>query len=553
MKKDNWKTRSVFMLAWIVTTTTISARADHRAPDETLTLWPGTPPGVAHATGPEKKLEGRPRPFFQLTDISTPKLEVYLAPDDKRNGSAILVCPGGGMQRLAYEHEGLEVADWLNSIGLTACVLKYRVPAPSFTGLIDAQRAMGLIRSNAGKWRIDSTALGFMGFSAGGEIGAWLITHTKGREYPNVDAADQQSCRPDFAGIIYPGGVVQWGGTIKGAIATNINASLPPVFMAQAFDDAVDNSLELGLALKRAGVPTELHIYEEGAHGFGVRPSGLPVSSWKNRLVEWMATLGYMDPSPVRTLAGETVQALAAGKSLPSFAAEMPNGSLADAYLVQRRIVREQARKDHIAGYVGVAGSAVGQLNLGDALLTGVLFRSGKMVADIQPLRIERGAGEMFAVETGIGYVMGVDFSFGVPTDAHAKDAVAAMVPVIEFPNTYETSGDKADARDLVAANIGSARFIVGKKIEPGELDPNTWKISLQRDGQPLYETTGDAMTGGQWHNLRSIINQITAQGHVIRAGDMIICGALGKVEAGQPGKYTARFGDTQTINFEIR
>ena len=120
-----------------------------REPDLVLPLWPGTPPGETRARGEEHRVEGRPRPFYQLTDISAPSLVVFHAPPEKRNGTAVLVCPGGGMQRLAYEHEGLEVAAWLNSLGVTAGVLKYRVPSPAQTAAMDAQRALGLMRAHA--------------------------------------------------------------------------------------------------------------------------------------------------------------------------------------------------------------------------------------------------------------------------------------------------------------------------------------------------------------------------------------------------------------------
>lgn len=524
-----------------------------RPPDETLTLWPGTPPGVSRATGPEKKLEGRPRPFFQLTDIATPTLEVFHAPAEKRNGAAVLVVPGGGMQRLAYEHEGLEVAEWLNSVGLTAFVLKYRVPAPAFTGMIDAQRAMGLIRSHAGKWQIDPASLGFMGFSAGGEIGAWLVTHSSGRAYEAVDAADQQSCRPDFAALIYSGGLLQRGGALKEPIATNLNHNLPPIFLAHAFDDASENSLQLALALKRAGVPTEFHLFHEGAHGFGARDTGVPASEWKNRFTAWLGELGHLDAPPVRSLAAGTVTALKSGDAPPAFASQWPQGTLADAHAVQRRVIRVLRTEDRVAGYKGAGASAAAQTALGiEAPLTGVLFRSGRIEAS-PDLRIERAAGESIVVETEIGYVMGVDFSFAVPTAEHARDAVAAVVPVIELPRSFASHGGSPDARNMVAANIGSARYIVGQPIAPGTTDPNTWKISLRRDGALLHETTGDSAKGGQWHNLLSILNQITAQGHIIREGDIILCGALGKVHPGEPGKYEARFGDAATLTFEVR
>lgn len=529
------------------------AAADHRRPDETLALWPGTPPGVSRATGPEKKVEGRPRPFFQLTDIATPTLEVFCAPSGQANGTAVLVVPGGGLQRLAYEHEGLEVAQWLNTRGITAFVLKYRVPAPAQTGLIDAQRAMGLVRAGAPKWQVDPEAVGFVGFSAGGEIGAWLLTHSGGRAYERVDAADDQSCRPDFAGLIYSGGLTQRGGGIKEGIATNLSRALPPVFLAHAFDDASENSLQLALALKRAGVPTEFHLFHTGAHGFGARETGVAAGSWRQQFVTWLGAHGHMDPSPLRALSRDSFAARAVGKAPPPFTSVLPQGTLKDAYTVQRRIVRVTQAADQVKGYKGAGASATAQRTLGiEAPLTGVLFNSGRLEAR-PDLVIERAAGESIVVETEIGYVMGVDFSFAVPTDAHAKDAVAEIVPVIELPRSYEVSGATPDARNLVASNVGSARYIVGKSIKPETTDPNSWKISLRRDGALLHETTGDSANGGQWHNLRSILNQVTAQGHVIRAGDVIICGALGKVQPGEPGKYEARFGELEAISFEVR
>ncbi len=524
-----------------------------RAPEETLTLWPGTPPGISQAKGPERKVEGRPRPFFQLTEIATPTLEVYLAPGEKQNGSAVLIAPGGGLQRLAYEHEGLEVAEWLNTRGITAFVLKYRVPAPAQTGLIDAQRAMGLIRSNAGKWQVDPEAVGFVGFSAGGEIGAWLITHSSSRAYDAVDVVDEQSCRPDFAGLIYSGGLLQRGGALKDGISTNLNRSLPPVFLAHASDDASENSLQLALALKRAGVPTAFHLFHEGAHGFGARDTGVAAGSWKQQFVTWLAAHGQMDPLSLRTLARDSVAAIAQGKAPPAFASRLPKGTLAESYTVQRRIVRVAQATDRVTGYKGAGASAAAQRALGiEAPLTGVLFHSGRLEAR-PDLVIERSVGEQIVVETEIGYVMGVDFSFAVPTDAHVKDAVAEIVPVIELPRDHNAPGALPDARNLVASNIGSARYIVGKSIKPEATDPNTWQISLRRDGAVLHETTGNSAHGGQWHNLRLIINQVTAQGHVIRAGDIIICGALGKVQPGEPGKYEARFGELEAITFEVR
>jgi 2-keto-4-pentenoate hydratase len=269
--------------------------------------------------------------------------------------------------------------------------------------------------------------------------------------------------------------------------------------------------------------------------------------------VAWLEAHGHLDAPAVRSLAADTVAALTAGQAPPAFGVRMTGGKLAEAYAVQRRVVRALGVEHRVAGYKGAGASAAAQSSLGiDRPLTGVLFRSGRIEAGAEPVVVERAAGEAIAVETEIGYVMGVDFSFTVPTAEHARDAVAAIVPVIELPRSFG-SGGTPEARNMVASNVGSSRFIVGPRIEPASTDPNAWKISLQRDGTRLHETTGDSAKGGQWENLLSILNQITGQGYVIKAGDVIICGALGQVHPGEPGRYEARFGEAATLKFEVR
>ena len=193
------------------------------SPVETFPVWPGNPPGVT-PEGPEKRLENRPRPFYQLTNIAIPTVEVYAPASDKQTGAAWLVCPGGGLQRLAYEHEGLEVAQWATARGITAFVLKYRVPAPIQSGVADAQRALSLIRTRAESFQIDPSSIGVIGFSAGGEIAAYMATHSKERFYESINASDDASCRPDYAIMVYPGGLVSGrsGGELKEAIAQRI-------------------------------------------------------------------------------------------------------------------------------------------------------------------------------------------------------------------------------------------------------------------------------------------------------------------------------------------
>jgi len=524
--------------------------AAHRPADEVLTLWPGAPPGTSSGSGKEHKLEGRPRPFFQLTDISVPRLEVYFAPAERRFGAAVLVCPGGGLQRLAYEHEGLEVAEWLNANGVDAGVLKYRVPAPAHTALMDAQRAMGLLRSNAQRWRVDPASVGFLGFSAGGEIGAWLITHAKGREYPAVDAADQQSCRPDWAGLIYSGGLVSFGGGLKGVIATNLDRLLPPVFLAQAADDAAENSLALALALKRAGAPLEVHVYRAGAHGFGVRPSGVAAGGWKDQLLVWLDALGHLDSLAVREMAKEVLADSAAGRA--GLAERL--ASLEDAYAVQRRVVWQRQAGDRVAGYKGVQlPTHKGSVKSGGELLTGVLFSSGRTEAST-PVAIERAAGASPGVVAGVGYVMGVDFSFEVPTDAHMRDAVAGIVPVIELPAASKSASSEAAAlRNRVASNLDASRYLVGPTLKPEGTDPGSWKISIVRDGRPWGSANRSSGDGEPWRQLRAVVNQLTARGYTLRAGDLIVCEDAEWLQPGEPGHYEAKFGETTTLRFEIR
>ncbi|MDA1274636.1 MAG: alpha/beta hydrolase [Verrucomicrobia bacterium] len=167
-------------------------------PSEVFSVWPGAAPDQSRNVGEERIVEGRSRPFYQITGVSKPTVSVYLPSKVHRTGASILLCPGGGLQRLAIEHEGFEVADWLLSQNITVFLLKYRVPAPVKSGLQDAQRALSLIRSRSGDWGIDPNGIGVLGFSAGGEIAAWLSTHY-GRSYSWIGLAPRVfSTRPMF-------------------------------------------------------------------------------------------------------------------------------------------------------------------------------------------------------------------------------------------------------------------------------------------------------------------------------------------------------------------
>ncbi len=517
---------------------------------EVFSVWPGTPPDQPKDVGPEHVLEGRPRPFYQITGVSKPTVSVFLPPVERRTGAAVLVCPGGGLQRLAIEHEGLEVADWLTSQGITAFLLKYRVPAPGQSGIQDAQRAMGLIRVRAADWEIDPENLGVIGFSAGGMIAAWISALESDRQYAAIDATDKISARPDFAALIYPGGLRQRGGGIVEALATRITSEAPPFFLVHAFDDGCQDSLELALLLKRARVPTELHIYHEGGHGFGVRPTGLPLDDWQERFLEWTGALGFLDSASARNYEREFSSALQAGKPLPAFSTAAP--TLQEAYTVQKRLVRRQLRNDRIAGFKGAAATRQAQASMGiDGPLTGVLFKSGRLEATDSMVLSSVDAGPTM-VETEIGFITGVDISYGVLTDAQARDAVASIVPVIELPVNYTPRMGPMKTTDTVAVNVGSARFIVGAGVNPSKVDPDKLQIRIERDATLLHETEGGTVKDGQWANLRTLLNQITSQGYVIRAGSLIISGALGKVHAGEPGNYTAEYGELGQIRFRL-
>lgn len=295
------------LVALVLGTLTGAARlgaADPPKPAATLDLWPGKAPGETRDLGPEKYVESKPGQLqiTRLTNVSTPQIAVYPADKAAATGTAVVVAPGGGYSILAIGHEGTEVATWLNSIGVTAVVLKYRVPRrekqtpENLAPLQDAQRAVGLVRSKAAEWGIDPHRIGMLGFSAGGHLTASVCTNFSKRLYDPVDDADKLSCRPDFAVLVYPGGMTARDkpGELKPELAVTKEA--PPTFLAQASDDPVspENSVAYYRALKKAGVPAELHLYQSGGHGFGLRPGKGPTSDWPKRCAEWMAARGLL-------------------------------------------------------------------------------------------------------------------------------------------------------------------------------------------------------------------------------------------------------------------
>ncbi len=261
-----------------------------------ISVWPGKAPGETVDIGPEEIQPNKPGenpPVMRVTNVSQPTLTVHLPPQEKRNGTAVVICPGGGFNILAWNKEGLEVAEWFNSIGVTAFVLKYRTPTskrdvPWLAPAQDAQRAMRVVRSRAAKWDLTPNRIGLLGFSAGGSAAANAAIKSGTRLYDPADAVDETACRPDFVVLVYPAYLVDAKGQLKPDLV--VTSQTPPMFLAHAFNDGItcENSVQLFLALKKAGVASDLHIYSTGGHGFGLRASEHVVSTWPKRCEDWL-------------------------------------------------------------------------------------------------------------------------------------------------------------------------------------------------------------------------------------------------------------------------
>lgn len=275
--------------------------------DTPIPLWPKQAPGEKGDLGPERDTSGPKsdlvagRSVIRLGNVSVPALTVYHPAKEKSTGSAVLVFPGGGYSILAMDLEGTEICEWLNSLGVTAVLVKYRVPArpgqPRWTApLQDAQRAMGMVRQRARDLGIDAGRIGVLGFSAGGHLAAALSTNYANRSYDAVDEADAISCRPDFSLLIYPAYLTVKEQGDRVAAELNITSETPRTFLVQAEDDGVrvETSLFYYAALRNAKVPAEMHLYPVGGHGYGMRPTEKLVTTWPKRAEEWLHSIGAL-------------------------------------------------------------------------------------------------------------------------------------------------------------------------------------------------------------------------------------------------------------------
>jgi acetyl esterase/lipase len=269
----------------------------------TLPLWPSAAAGNEINTTITKDTLIAGKPVVRLGNVTNPTITLY-SPTGKPNGAAVVVFPGGSYRILAIDLEGTEVCEWLNSIGVTCILLKYRVPdsgpyPKSPNALQDAQRALGMVRAHAAEWNIDPNRIGVLGFSAGAHLAAALSTHFEQRIYPARDAADQQSCRPDFAVIVYPGYLALSEQNFAQNPEIHPTEKTPATFIVQTEDDPVhvENSTVYFLALKNAKVPVEMHLFAKGGHGYGLRRTELPVTAWPKAVETWMRTIGILAAS----------------------------------------------------------------------------------------------------------------------------------------------------------------------------------------------------------------------------------------------------------------
>ncbi|MDE2134222.1 MAG: alpha/beta hydrolase [Alphaproteobacteria bacterium] len=307
---------SIFALCAVIALGSGHALADSWQPSPghvQMPIWPKTAPDARPVPGPETVVTTSHlvagRHYTAVKNVSRPTMTIY-SPNGKNTGAAVVVLPGGGFGSLAIDLEGTEVCDWLTFKGITCVLLKYRVPSEPYDwrcdcypddlvtstrSLEDLQRTIGLVRLHAKEWHIDPHKIGVLGFSAGGYLAAEISTKYRQRLYAPVDDADKESARPDFAVLVYPGHLATDNDNLNPNVP--VSPETPPTFLVQAENDkpdGVQQSLVYYAALKKVGVPVEMHLYAQGGHAFGLRPTALPITHWPVLAENWLHVIGIL-------------------------------------------------------------------------------------------------------------------------------------------------------------------------------------------------------------------------------------------------------------------
>src|SRR4051812_38945208 len=295
----NTSRASVSLLTALCLLVCVSVRASGQTAPQIIYLWPAGHPTLQGASDKETTVPANPQPgqrINSIRNVHNPSIEVHLPPADKATGTAIIVAPGGGHQQLVWGSEGTDIAEWLNGMGVAAFILKYRLaqtPGYHYTvegeALQDTQRAIRIVRSRAKEWSIDPSRVGILGFSAGGALAALVDIRFDRGKADASDPIDRQSCRPDFAGLVYAG----WA-----PMDITAPKDAAPAFLTSAGSDDqfhARETVEFFNSLFKAGVPADLHIYAHGGHGGGIRSrNGIPFGTWHVRFQDWLADLGML-------------------------------------------------------------------------------------------------------------------------------------------------------------------------------------------------------------------------------------------------------------------
>jgi len=275
----------IILLLIVFTMLSMSSYSQKTGP---VYIWPDQVPGETGNKHEPVQTSNKEGDVIRLTDVTNPAFLVFAPAKGKNNGAGVIVCPGGGYGILAINLEGYEIASWLTKQGFTAFVLEYRVPDKREGALMDAQRAIRIIRSKAGSYGLKANKIGIMGFSAGASLSARAATLYNKKPYSAVDKLDSLSCRPDFALLIYPA-YLDLGINRALTPELTVNQNTPPMFLFATADDTYGNSaLVMATALRDAKIPVELHFIAKGGHGYGLRPGNIAGETWPGLAEVWL-------------------------------------------------------------------------------------------------------------------------------------------------------------------------------------------------------------------------------------------------------------------------